>query len=177
MVASRPAISLVDIDDRRIQFALCVSLVLGMCLPAWSDENKSANQSPQMQLEKLAFLAGHWVMEVPQQTTEEYWLAPKDGLMIGGSRTIAPGKAPFFEFTRIEVVGKEVHYVAQPLGRPPASFPLIELKAEKAVFENLKHDFPQRIIYEKTESGRIHATIEGNINGKSQRETWVYHKK
>ena len=38
-------------------------------------------------------------------------------------------------------------YLASPQGSPATAFELVESSAQKAVFANPKHDFPQRILY------------------------------
>jgi len=42
------------------------------------------------------------------------------------------------------------------------------------VFENLKHDFPQRIGYERTSVDRLEAWIEGPQNGQTRRLAFSY---
>ena len=42
------------------------------------------------------------------------------------------------------------------------------------VFENLQHDFPQRILYWLDAAGAMHARIEGPQAGKTVSEEWVW---
>jgi hypothetical protein len=44
------------------------------------------------------------------------------------------------------------------------------------VFENLNHDFPQRIIYWREGESTLHARIEGSIKGKERKEEWHWRK-
>lgn len=128
-----------------------------------------AMSSAQPKLADLAFMAGHW----SDGTTEEVWLAPKGGLMLGMNRTVANGKT-FFENLRIEESGGKIIYLASPGGKPATPFPLQSVQGKRAVFENAAHDFPQRIIYELDARGRLVATVEGNVNGKPRRESWTW---
>ncbi|MGH9814264.1 MAG: DUF6265 family protein, partial [Candidatus Acidiferrales bacterium] len=48
---------------------------------------------------------------------------------------------------------------------PPTDFKLIKLEGPSVVFENLAHDFPQRIIYKKNADGTLDARVEGERNG------------
>ena len=41
-------------------------------------------------------------------------------------------------------------YFGSPRGAPPTAFRLVSQEGTRAVFENLAHDFPQRIIYTRT---------------------------
>ena len=78
-----------------------------------------------------------------------------------------------FEFLRIEKTAAGIAYIAQPQGRPPTSFPLVESSANRVVFENKTHDFPQRIIYWR-ERDSLHARVEGPKNGREQAMEWTW---
>ena len=54
------------------------------------------------------------------------------------------------------------------------AFTAIRMTATEIVFENAKHDFPQRVIYRKDANGALHARIEGTLNGKLESEDWTY---
>jgi hypothetical protein len=43
-------------------------------------------------------------------------------------------------------------------------------------FENLQHDFPQRIIYWMEKDGSLRAKVEGTMNGKAASEEWSWTK-
>ena len=69
---------------------------------------------------------------------------------------------------RIEESAGEVLYTPRiGSAEKPVSFKLIRQSETDAVFENLSHDFPQRIIYRKEASG-LFARIEGERRGKLQ---------
>jgi hypothetical protein len=44
------------------------------------------------------------------------------------------------------------------------------------VFENLEHDFPQRILYWLDVDGRLHARIEGPKEAAEQAQEWVFRR-
>ena len=104
-------------------------------------------------LDSVAFLAGTWTGEEGGVAMEEHWTTPAGGLMLGLHRDVAPGKAAFFEFLRIEATPKGIVYLASPKGAPATTFPLVESAGNRAVFENREHDFPTRIIYRLTTDG------------------------
>ena len=93
--------------------------------------------------------------------------------MLGTHRDIRPGGKVFFEFLRIEVRDGVLTYVAQPKGAPPTAFPLKSLSASRVVFEDLKHDFPQRIIYWRDDRA-LCARVEGTLKGKEESEQWCW---
>lgn len=67
-------------------------------------------------------------------------------------------------------------YLASPKGRQPATpFKMIEMAANKVVFENPEHDFPQRIIYER-EGDTLTARIEGTQNGEPHHQQWSWQR-
>jgi len=67
----------------------------------------------------------------------------------------------------VEARADGVYYVAHPKARPGTDFKLVRCEGAEAVFENLQHDFPQRIIYRKNPDGSLHARVEGPKEGKT----------
>ena len=62
-----------------------------------------------------------------------------------------------FEYLRIVERDGGLVYVAQPGGSPPTEFVLTELDNRRAVFDNPRHDYPQRIVYELSAEGGLSA--------------------
>lgn len=50
----------------------------------------------------------------------------------------------------------------------PVLFKMIFSDENKIIFENKKHDFPQRIIYEFLDENKLIASIEGSLDGESK---------
>ena len=142
-----------------------------------ADEKTAKTPEQKPTVDDLAWIAGSWITEGSKSVTEEIWLEPKSGLMLGCSRTAIPNRQPFFEFIRIQAVGDSIHYVAQPKGGPPTSFPVKSITKDQVVFENLEHDFPQRITYRKIGDNKLHAVVDGNMNGQDRKEEWMYVRK
>jgi hypothetical protein len=133
----------------------------------------SAPQTPD--LEKLAWMTGSWRSERGGTSREEWWTAPRGGLMLGLHRDVRPSGDAFFEYLRIEETEDGLVYVASPGGRPPTPFPLVNLEPGKAVFSNPKHDYPQRILY-WLEDDELHARIEGDTPMGTESSEWAYRK-
>lgn len=127
-------------------------------------------------LDRLRWLVGAWSEKKGAVETQEHWIAPQGGLMLGVNRTVRTAGKSSFEFLRIAKTQTGISYFASPGGRPPVEFPLIESKEDRAVFENPKHDFPQRIIYTLAKDGALHARIEGTIGGKARSMEWRWEK-
>jgi hypothetical protein len=120
----------------------------------------------QSEIEKVAWLAGCWKSENAEAGSGEHWMPLAGGTMFGMSRTIRQGKTVEFEFVEIRYLpdGK-LAYVAHPSGQQTTAFPLLRSSDTEVVFENLAHDFPQRIAYAKESESKLRARIEGVSNG------------
>lgn len=116
-----------------------------------------------------AWMAGRWCsLPSANERSEEVWLAPAGGLMLGMSRTVSTARARTqFEFLRIELREGVPVYLAQPQGRPAVEFRQVQADERSARFENPAHDFPKRIEYRRN-GDALHAEIAGP--GKDGRE-------
>ena len=126
-------------------------------------------------VEQLAWMSGAWEGTQEKASFEEHWTPAAGGTLFGVSRTIVGGKTVAFEFLRIEARADGIFYVAQPNGRPPTDFKLIKLEGQSVVFENLAHDFPQRIIYRKNADETLDARVEGERNGQLSGQDFHFH--
>jgi len=128
-------------------------------------------------VEDLKWMAGTWEGTKNGVHSEEIWTAPSGGLLIGMHRDVKDGRAVGFEFFRIQVHAGAITYLSQPGGQPVTPFPLKESSANRVVFENLAHDFPQRVIYWQTKPNELHARIEGTLGDKLESNEWVWTKR
>ncbi len=120
----------------------------------------------------LAWLAGTWVGARGTNgaiSFEERWSPPKGGAMLATSRTVSRDKMSAFEFLRIVEREGGLVYVAQPGGAAPTEFVLTELNATRAVFDNPRHDYPKRIVYELSAEGGLTATTGFTKGGSPRR--------
>jgi hypothetical protein len=126
-------------------------------------------------VQELAWLQGCWGMVSGERTVEEQWMGPRGGIMLGASRTVQGGRLVEHEFVAIREDGDRLLYEARPSGQAPATFPARVLTSRSVVFENLQHDFPQRIGYSR-EGDRLLAWIEGPRNGQTRRIEFTYQR-
>ncbi len=124
----------------------------------------------------VAWLAGAWTGTRGSQgqiSIEERWSPALGGAMLATSRTVSRGKMSAFEFLRIVERDAGLVYIAQPNGGTPTEFVLTELGAEnaprRAVFDNPRHDYPKRIVYELSAEGGLSATIGFTKGGTPRR--------
>jgi len=128
---------------------------------ALSEEKKPA-------IESLFWLSGCWDNGDTLRHYEEQWMKPAGNSMLGMSRTVAKGKTSAYEFLRIQQQKNgDIFYVANPSGQPQDSFKLVKFGNRELIFENLAHDFPQRIIY-RIQGDLLVARIEGKNKGKER---------
>jgi hypothetical protein len=110
----------------------------------------------------LGWMSGCWEVNDGRSITTERWAKPTENLMLGTSQTVRNGKTASFEFLRIVNNGHGLVYVALPSSaKEPTPFPFLRMGEKEVVFENLKHDFPQRIIYRSDKADSLFARIEG----------------
>jgi hypothetical protein len=109
----------------------------------------------------LAWLAGAWVgTRSSGSSIEERWSPPLGGAMLAVSRSVnTSGKMFAFEYLRIVERDGGLVYIAQPAGNTPTEFVLTELTTTRAVFDNPRHDYPKRIVYELSAEDRLTTTI------------------
>lgn len=122
----------------------------------------------------VAWLAGNWSGARGRSSVEERWGPPRGGAMLGVSQTVSGERMVAFEYLRIVEREGGLVYIAQPGGTSPTEFILTELNGTRAVFENPRHDSPQRIVYEVSAEGVLTASI-GYIKGGSPRQ-FVFHR-
>ncbi len=118
-------------------------------------------------LKDLGWLAGCWSGRTGKIEFREHWMRDTGGMMLGMARNVMDGKAVSHESMRIEAdASGTAVYIAKPSGQIEASFKAIKREPNFIVFENAKHDFPQRIRYHFKTDGTLHARIEGLKDGK-----------
>jgi len=116
-------------------------------------------------LNRLGWLAGCWQQEKSGRVTQEQWMAPLGGTMLGVGRIVSGGRTVEYEYLHIEEKDGALVYTAHPSGQPSDSFRQIEITDDKIVFANPEHDFPQRIRYTRVGPDSLLAQIEGERNG------------
>ena len=127
-------------------------------------------------LSDMAWLSGCWQGRDGAAVLEEIWSKPAGGSMLGLGRTVRANRTVSFEFMQFREENGSLVFLPQPGGGPRVSFPLKDSFGGKSTFENLKHDFPQRVIYERKGKALMWASIEGMQNGNAERQEFVMHK-
>jgi len=127
-------------------------------------------------IEDLAWMSGDWeTLPGKPPQTDEHWSIIRGGSLIGMSRTVSGERTVYYEYLRIETRGNEIFYVAHPRAKNPGTdFKLVKLSGQQAVFQNLAHDFPKRIIYRKNPDGSLTARVEGDGTEREKPQDFNY---
>lgn len=145
--------------------ALAAGLTLSLAAPGLAAERAS--------LADLAWLTGQWrAQQDDGAVVTETWIVADGGVMPGIGRTVAGGKGQV-EFMRLDEKDGQLAFTAIVGRQQPVTFPLKSATADEWVFENLAHDFPQRVTLRRCKSGYC-PSIEGMMNGKLERMDWTY---
>ncbi len=118
------------------------------------------------------WMIGEWKQETPDGVLTEIWIRANDSLLLGESFFVTGQDTPFSERIRIEKRMADYFYIvliANQNGGMPVEFRLVQ-NSSALVFENLNHDFPNRIVYRDSIGQFLVASIEGKRNGQPARE-------
>jgi hypothetical protein len=129
---------------------------------------------PGPRVDRVAWLQGCWSMQSGDRTVEEQWLSPRASSMLGVGRTTRGSTLIEYEMVLIRERGTQLSYEAHPSEQDPAIFMSAAIGDRSIVFENLKHEFPQRIGYERQSADRLLAWVEGPQNGQTKRIEYPY---
>ncbi|PXX98021.1 hypothetical protein DF185_16960 [Marinifilum breve] len=113
-------------------------------------------------LQSFHFLEGTWQVEGKQQF--EKWDKFEDDLL-GEGYKLVDGKKRIFEKLAIKEIRGRIIYQATVINQNEGatiSFPLNDKLSAYYSFENLEHDFPKKIQYQKINETRIKVNVLGD---------------
>jgi hypothetical protein len=114
---------------------------------------------------RVGWLAGCWQLAEGDRLVEEQWTRPLGGLMLGVGRTVRGDSLVEYEQIRLFERHGRLVYAAAPSGQPPAEFTSVAVADTAVTFENLGHDFPQRVRYRRAGPDSLLARVEGRRRG------------
>lgn len=133
------------------------------------------------ELNKANWLIGDWEKKDSLGTLKEIWKTLDDSTYIGESYYIKSNNDTVHkEIIQLMQDGEFLLYSATVKGEnndQPITFQMTEAKDSLLVFENPKHDYPQKIRYNLNEDNSIIATVSGKQNGKESSEGYLMQKK
>jgi hypothetical protein len=141
---------------------------------AWTQAVTLSRASSAM--DSVRWLLGCWDLSSGNRNVLEQWVLTRDGEMTGTSRMTVGGVERESERLRLYAAGDTLVYAAHPSGQPPAEFRAPSSTRNQVIFENLAHDFPQRIIYKRSGADSLIASIEGDRGGQRRVVTYPYRR-
>lgn len=116
-------------------------------------------------IEQLGWLAGCWRYDGRDDGSVEHWLPPAGGAMLAVTRVIRDDRMVSYEFLRVEETRDgSLRLIAAPVGQTVTAFALSAIETGAVAFENLQHDFPQRISYRLVDDDRLIARAEATTD-------------
>jgi CubicO group peptidase (beta-lactamase class C family) len=127
----------------------------------------------------FSWLLGSWKHESANSTTHETWRRLSDRTFEGESWRVSKTtqQRVFGESLLLAEMASEIFYLSKvPENQYPVPFKLTSSGDKEAVFENPKHDFPQRIHYKLNPDGTLTAIVDGEMNGQRRKIEFRYIK-
>jgi hypothetical protein len=157
--------------------------VLIFCISAFSckKEQNSVDTTPKKyaQLEKANWFLGNWENVTEEMTFKEIWKQENDSAFVGESFVTVKKDTVFYEKVYLKERNDSLFYIVsvkEQNKEQPVSFYLTTATDNQVVFENPKHDFPNKIAYNKFGNDSILATIYGIKKGKEVSENFPMKK-
>ncbi|MBC7555244.1 MAG: hypothetical protein H7257_14840 [Taibaiella sp.] len=149
-------------------------LFTAACNTTGNNATQSREQTPtQATIANAQWLLGKWKQQTPQGTLTERWLKINDTCFTGTGAFIKGVDTLFKESIVLRQSGNELLYiptVGNQNGGKAVTFQLTSISADKFVFENPAHDFPQKISYTLISHDSLLAQVTGTENGKQRAE-------
>jgi hypothetical protein len=153
---------------------LFISMLAILILSAYvvSDNSKKA-------FKRLYSLEGTWKMKTKKGAICEEWekanknYLQSKGYVVNGTDTIIT------ERVALQRSKNDIFYtsiVEDQNKKKPIVFTLTKAESNTFVFENLKHDYPKRIVYKIVTADSLHAFIDDGIDGSKKRQDFYYKK-
>lgn len=155
-------------------------MVFNLCfLSCREKENHELASKVNTPIEKANWLIAAWGNTTKEGNLTETWTKQNDSTLVGESFLIKDNDTLFSENMLIAQKDDSLYYIPtvknQNEGKP-VSFQLTSITDNTLVFENPKHDFPQKITYTKITNDSLVAEISGIQNGKEGKESYPMKK-
>lgn len=158
---------------------LCLGILLFSC-----KKNEETKVEPiaktYKNLQKADWLIGEWGSTYPDGgVLTETWIKDNDSTFSAKTFFVTGKDTVFSEVVSLEERAGKLNYIANASGQnegKPVAFELVSATGSRLVFENPKHDYPQKITYNKFENDSISAEIWGMKEGKQKSEIFPLKK-
>lgn len=130
--------------------------------------------------QRLAWLEGNWERKTSRGSMHENWQRLNDSTLQGVSYVLRGVDTVSYESIVLQSRANDIQYMPTVRNQNAGEvvyFTLKPLTSDTFIFENLQHDFPQRILYWQQHPDSLHAAVEGIQRGKLRRELFIMAKK
>lgn len=130
-------------------------------------------------LEEFSFLLGNWELKKEGGKITEHWKKEGNRFLGSSYKQDSKGKRTLTETISLTLVKGEWNFVVtgyEKGNEGTTSFKLVSSKNNTFIFENPKHDFPQRIIYQPQGKNKLLAWVEGTMNEKKIKLDFPYNR-
>lgn len=148
---------------RRIGHGIGLGGHVGSLLAAWIVFGAAPLAGQASDVADVEWMAGCWRASAAGMVTDEVWMAPEGGLMVGMVRTVRGGRSAGYELLRLSVVDGVLVLSAHPSGQEPADFRASSTAPQRVRFENAAHDFPRVIEYDLVSPDSLVASVYGDV--------------
>lgn len=130
-----------------------------------------------IKLDALQWLIGQWEGIQDNGIYHEEWEKISDDEFKGNAYLIRKGELSNPEKLKIRSDDKGIYYIADVSHNPgPVIFTLAHCNDNTFTFENLNHDFPKIITYERKSENELSATISAEVGNKTKKVEFLLRK-
>jgi len=152
--------------------------LLTLVLAAVSCQKKESVEKDKINI--ADWIIGNWENKSAEGILTENWQKLNDSTFNASSYYIKGKDTLHFETIVLAQKGETLTYFATVKGQnedKAVAFASTAESDKQLVFENSKHDYPQKITYTKNADNTLTAEISGNLQGKPSSEKFVMTKK
>jgi Domain of unknown function (DUF6265) len=149
--------------------AIVLILLLSGFMPGTTGKKKTFKQ--------LYALEGVWRMQTKKGAIHEVWRKVNKNYLRSTGFFVKDKDTVVTERVALQNLSDDIYYtsaVEEQNNKRPVSFTLTSGKGGVFIFENPKHDFPKRIVYELVNNDSLHAWIDGGAADAGKRSDFYY---
>lgn len=130
--------------------AICLIVIILICAVTVSGEDAVMSSGSAI-LAQLDWFEGHWAGEFEGTPFAAIYSGPEGGVILSMSKEFGDKERCFVEFEKIQFWKDKVFLTPYPGGEKSVKFDLIDYDStiQRVHFQNLEHDFPTDLIYER----------------------------
>lgn len=159
-----------------------LSVILGLTvLISCKKEIKTEVVAKEKSIDKAAWFIGEWGNKSKEGELTERWKKENDSVYFGESYFVVGEKDTVFaEHVKLEDKNGKLSFTVTVPGQNdelPVTFEMTSSTDNQIVFENPKHDYPSKIVYNKVGNDSLVAEIFGLKKGKVASEKFLMAKR